>query len=274
MIINLNDQEKSEIKYNYFLMPDGQPHIQLKDDRTVFKVTCSITSMNSLGKLLVTIDALKRAGNLSSNWNLFIPYLLGGRQDRYIKDESLTLKVICDCINNLGANNVGVLHPHSPASLNFLDNSVEVDHVQYVEKAIEDFKPDLLIIPDLGAAKNAQKYEKFRIPQIQCYKKRDTLTGKLSGFGIYGGDIHKTARLLIIDDLVCGGGTFTGISELFPNCEMGLYTTHGLYSKGFGLLNKHFCKFYCTNSYHFNGLPVEIQSNSNKLTMFDIQGEK
>ena len=235
---------KKDEEYNYFQMPDGQPHIQLDQPRTQYgMITSSLSSMEEVFKLVLA----RNAGRFLPDCVLKITYLLGARQDKAQSGEALTVKIICDMINNLGFSRVGVLHPHSNAPSLLLNNFLELNHIGFVEAAVNDFRPDFLIIPDLGAAKNSEKYNKFELPQVQCYKRRDPKTGKLSGFGCY--DEIPTGRGLVIDDICDGGGTFLGLSELFDN-TLGLYTTHGLYTKGFTELNKKFEKTYCTDSYH------------------------
>ena len=57
--------------------------------------------------------------------------------------------------------------------------------------------------------------------------------------------------ILIVDDLCDGGGTFLGIAnQAEGTVPLGLYITHGIFSKGFGELGKHFSKIYTTNSYY------------------------
>ena len=270
-MLNLNEwqkEEKAQLQYNFNFMPDGQPHIQMLDYgyNEPLSVLASITSMNDFGRLAVTTDAIKYSGWVPDV--LVIPYFLGARQDRRIFGEALTVKVMANLINSLGYRKVSVLHPHSDSVVNCLTNGSETDHTDLVEDAIEDFKPDFLIIPDAGAAKNAKRYDKFGLPQIQCMKQRDVKTGKLSGFRVV--DSVPGGRGLIVDDICDGAGTFLGLSELFGDRPLGLYTTHGLYSKGFKELNKVFEKLYCTDSYHYNGFPIEIQDQAYKCEVYKV----
>jgi len=271
MILDLNNPEKSEIKYDYLLLPDGQPHIRIYDFRIKRPITikCSLTSMNDIGKLIVAKNALDNLDKYVSD--LKIAYMLGARQDKRVFGEALTLKCMAKIINDhIRVGQVSVLHPHSQATINLIDRAKELDHTQYVEQAIEDFNPDFLIIPDLGAAKNAQRYEKFDLPQVQCYKQRDPKTGKLSGFGVYSQ--ISDGRGLIVDDICDAGGTFLGLSKLFPKNDLALYVTHGIFSKRETAkqLNKEFKKIYCTNSYRYTGLSVEIADVLTNLTMFEL----
>ena len=268
-ILNLNDIQKSTVKYNYLILPDGQPHIQVEkpDNRQVVNIVCSLTSMDDIGKLIVAKNALDNL-NLTTK-ELVIPYMLGARQDKRVVGEALTLKCFARIINDLKVYQVLVFHPHSQSTINLIDKAKEIDHTPFVEKAIEDFKPDYLIIPDLGASKNAQKYNRFNLPQIQCYKQRNPKTGKLSGFGVYGEKPEEGSRCLILDDLCDGCGTFMGLADLFNN-HMGLYTTHGLYTKGLKSLNEVFDRTYCTNSYRINGLEDIEGFDESKNKIYEV----
>lgn len=263
--INLNHPAEGE----FYFMPDGQPHYKNircmpKND---IKIICSLSSMNDVGKLLVCIDAMSR---INANFvSLYIPYFLGARQDRMIEGEAVTASVIANLIPKV-FKEIWVLHPHSNAIEHFIGPTFrEADHTSFVQMAIEDYKPDFLIIPDLGAAKNATNYDKFNLPQLQCYKKRDTSTGKLSGFGYYGK--LPEGKGLMVDDIGDGLGTFLGLAQEI-NRKMSLYVTHGIFSKRANCKQAAsvFDKVYCTNSYSYSGFPVEICDSLTNLTVFEV----
>ena len=93
--LNLNNLEQSDVKYKYFLLPDGQPHIKIPEPCSVSSVVCSITSMNDYGKLLITLDALARIPDgFYNGWELKVLYMLGARQDRYVEGEAVTAEVL------------------------------------------------------------------------------------------------------------------------------------------------------------------------------------
>lgn len=246
--LNLNNAKDSDIQYNFFFMPDGQPHIQLEPiPAGQVDVTCSLTSMNDVGKLLVATNAVT---SMKVDLGiLYTPYFLGARQDRKIKGEALTVKIIADLVNSMLWDEVLVLHPHSNSVGNLVENFTEIPHEGYLERAIDQFKPDFLIIPDAGAAKNAGKYRKYNLPMVQCLKVRNETTGKLSDFRCV--DLVPRGRGLIVDDILDGCGTFLGLSKLFPDNELGLYGTHGIFSNAanFPALELAFSQIFCTNSY-------------------------
>jgi ribose-phosphate pyrophosphokinase len=76
---------------------------------------------------------------------------------------------------------------------------------------------------------------------VFCSKKRDPLTGHLSGFEIKNYNPNPNADgqdLLIVDDICDGGGTFVGLAKELRKAgakKVYLYVTHGIFSKGLPL---------------------------------------
>lgn len=268
MLLNLNNYDASEVDYKFFLMPDGSPHSSFHPElleSSVTKIICSITSMHDIGKLAVIVDALSRIkSGTREGWTLTIPYMIGGRQDRHEPGKPVTADVICNLLLSIleghSCGQIQFLHPHSDAIQHFIGpRFVELDHTKYVDQAIKDFRPDFLIIPDAGAAKNAAKYDKFSLPQVQCLKKRDPETGKLSGFRV--ADEIPSGRAMIVDDLLDKCGTFLGLAKLFPNNDIALYGTHGILGVDQARakeISNTFKQIYTTNSYRYAGIPVQL----------------
>ena len=65
---------------------------------------------------------------------------------------------------------------------------------------------------------------------------------------------HTNKKFLIVDDICDGGRTFVEIAksirEKFPEAEVYLIVTHGIFSSGSAELAKHFTCIYTTNSIH------------------------
>ena len=80
---------------------------------------------------------------------------------------------------------------------------------------------------------------------------RDVKTGKLTGFTAYANDL-KNQICVIVDDICDGGGTFLGLAQELKNKNAGdiiLIVSHGIFSKGFDELTKHFTKVITTDSF-------------------------
>jgi ribose-phosphate pyrophosphokinase len=252
--INLDEVE-------FFSFPDGQPHIKLDieklDSQQVVDVLCRIRTPQELFKLVMVSDLLKHKGLKS---RLHIKYLMGARMDRRIDDsQPFTLKLVCDIINNSFPDSpVSVFCPHSEAVSLLLKNYVEFleSETNFYYRVFEQIEePFTLILPDAGAGKRwHNSFHKFNDSLIrkncnivECSKKRDMQTGKLSSF-VVTERVNKTC--LILDDLCDGGRTFIGLAkELRENGakRVELAVCHGIFSYGYDLEGVD--QIYTTNSF-------------------------
>lgn len=126
---------------------------------------------------------------------------------------------------------------------------------------MEDLKNDFILVsPDAGASHKIYKLAEqigYKGDIITCSKERDK-EGKLSKVTINGIEALNTDKdCIILDDICDGGATFINIAKkLISNrkeCggkgKLYLIVTHGIFSKGFEELSRHFDGIYCTNSY-------------------------
>lgn len=255
-----------KLNHDYITFPDGQIHQKFDIERALLDnsvglaptIKCRITSPNELMNLLHLTEVLRR--NKVYDIKLDIYYLMAARMDRPISScEPYSLKVVADILNSQNYREVNLFFPHSKTSLDLIKNSYEMDSVQvkFYQDTIDKFSGgDMisLVLPDEGAVKRFYQsfYHKLKgsFNVVECQKKRDMSTGKLSGFKVVSGDVY--ARSLILDDLCDGGGTFVGLGEVLLNSgakELGLCVPHGIFSKGFDVL-KIFSSIYTTNSFY------------------------
>lgn len=160
---------------------------------------------------------------------LNLPYVPNARQDRVKNVEDVfTLKYFADIINYLNFNSVQVMDAHSYVSVALIDRVIPCTPDNYVNKAIESCKPNMLFFPDEGSMKRyssmAQMEYAFGI------KKRNWENGKIEGLDVAGCvDNIKGANILIVDDICSRGGTFyhsaKKLKELGAN-KIYLYVTH------------------------------------------------
>lgn len=274
--INLIDIKYSEIKYETLTFSDGQPHLRISQplDKEV-KIITRLSLPADLLRLLYTTDALRRMGVV--HIELMISYLMAARMDRVMNEgEPLSLKVICNIINSINYQKVTVFDPHSDVSSTLIDNCTVITNHKIVELSLQHYNEGsiygkeevYLIAPDSGALKKIYKLAAHigTTNVIECGKKRDTLTGKLSGFIAHIDDLNGK-DCFIVDDICDGGGTFTGLADVLRMKQarsVNLIVSHGIFSKGYDL--KGIDKIYTTNSFK------EIESTS-KLHCFDINQE-
>jgi ribose-phosphate pyrophosphokinase len=168
--------------------------------------------------------------------------------------ESLSVKVYADVINNLKLSGVTIYDPHSDVTPALINNCLVIKNHSFI-KGIMDYLPkDLVLIsPDAGAAKKVfDLASALRIETvIECGKKRDVLTGNLSGFTVPLDDFDGRP-CLIVDDICDGGGTFLGLGSELKKHNSGdlfLAISHGIFSKGFDELSSIFKQVFTTDSF-------------------------
>lgn len=284
-ILNLTNNETSDIKYQISKFPDGQQQVQFKGLQiglikgysgfsvNSFKEEIVIKSrLNNFKDLELIICATKSLRNLGiKHIHLYTPYFLGSRSDRKFEEGSNNyLKdVICPIINSLQFESVTVLDPHSDVLEACLNNFKKVDNSGLIRwslktiynqdgnyQEVSDIQDKFILIsPDAGANKKIFKVAEqigYTGNIITCSKSRD-VDGKLTKLEIPVSTIvHKD--YILIDDICDGGATFLQIAKtlkprLHSSNRIFLIVTHGIFSKGFKELNKYFDGIYCTNSY-------------------------
>ena len=257
-VLNLDQSFKPlsfpEVEFETFTFAGGEPHIKIENtNSTDVVITHRIKSFNDVGMLLVAADALRRLG--VKNLHLILPYFPAARQDRLmIPGEPLSVKVYADLINAQNFTSVSVFDPHSEVTPALLNNCISIQNYQFIEEVVNQIGKEVLFVsPDGGALKKIYKVagNVGQAEVIECSKRRDVKTGKLSGFHVYTDDLQGK-DCLIIDDICDGGGTFVGIAEALKAKNAGnlyLAVSHGLFTKGFNHLTPYFDKIFTTNSF-------------------------
>jgi ribose-phosphate pyrophosphokinase len=259
MVLNLDRDFKpldgEEIQFESFTFAGGEPHIKINpnfDTSKSITVTHRLNSFNDLGLLCLAVDALQRMGVVLDT--LLIPYFPAARQDRVmIKGEPLSVKVYADIINHLHFKKVVVFDAHSEVTPALLNHCEVITNHKFIKNVIQNIGNDVLLIsPDGGALKKIYKVSEFLggVEVVECSKSRDVKTGKLTGFKVYSDDLQGQ-NCLIVDDICDGGGTFIGLAEELKKKNAGklyLAVSHGIFSKGFDELSKHFEMIFTTDS--------------------------
>lgn len=254
-VYKISMPEELGVKYWSFRYPAGEVQVRIlpseiekvKEAKEI-EVTARITNgeVMELGMLSSAI----LGANHGARRTLILPYLPYARADRrFVDGDSFGINVFAGFINQLRYDEVRTLDIHSGASEANILNFVNIDPRLYILKAIEDIgKKDLtLLLPDAGAAR--YDLDDLGLPIGQCAKIRDPKTGALSGFNA---PKVSTSKVLIVDDICDGGGTFAGIADELsiqdPNIVLYLYVTHGIFSKGIVGLSQRFRRVYTTDS--------------------------
>ncbi len=236
--------------------PSGEPMV--KEDEWVYPVERVLlrpkNAVQFLGGIFWVQSLIDRGMPAPE---LVIPNMFGARQDRSnpTGDVLFTARNVAKLINSLGCPKVIVLDPHSEVTPALIDRCVtvhadEIFKLRRVCPTRQSTLPDAVVSPDAGAEKRAGAVAKlFGVPLLHAWKTRDVKDGKITGFGIEPCDEYRYKRLLIVDDLCDGGGTFIGLNSKLPAGSIAdLYVTHGLFTQGTANLKTCFQNIYCTDS--------------------------
>jgi len=202
-------------------------------------------------KLLLVNDALRRL-QPQVQVELHIPYFPYARQDRVCNEgEALSVRVMADLINGLGADSVTLYDPHSDVVGALVNRAKIVPQ----EALLQELAPMImerglaLVAPDAGAEKKTLKFAQT-LPQavdvVYGSKVRDTKTGAITGTSVRGDVTGR--QVLLIDDICDGGRTFIELAKVLKQegaTAVYLYVTHGIFSKGVEALTPYIDHLYC-----------------------------
>lgn len=237
--------------YKIISYPDGEKHLKIDDLdlKKEVRIECRITNSDDLFILMQLSDILNRLEvkvHLLKIW-----YLMGMRCDRlFSTNEAFTLKLVANVINSFNSEIVEVIEPHSSRTRDLIDK-VDLYYDTELYSMIESHNNSHIIcLPDNGAVKRYGWVDK----RIICEKTRDVSTGELKGFAIkYKSENMSCDKIMVVDDLCDGGGTFVGIAELlrkeYNPKELCLAVVHAVQEEGLKRVASVYDKVYITNSY-------------------------
>lgn len=252
---NFKPFEGEEIQFETMTFSGGEPHIKILSELSVndsVGITTRLTSFDDLGVLLLATDAIKRF--YIEDIHCTIPYFPAARQDRImVPGEALSVKVYADIINAQMYTTVTVFDAHSEVTPALLDNVYAVPNHHFVKECLKNMKDLVLVSPDGGALKKIYKLSKYLggVPVVECSKKRDVATGKLSGFKVYA-DSLEGKNCVVIDDICDGGGTFLGLADKLKEKgaeNLSLIVSHGIFKRGTESILEKYNEIYTSNSF-------------------------
>lgn len=252
-----------KLEVNLGTYPGGEVSVSIPSYNDIFDATeilvvarlrCA-NGIQALFQIKSILEHYECYGNKCTT-KLYLGYVPYSRQDRVCSEgEALAIKVFANQINSMGFTDVLTVDNHSDVTTSLLDNVGCTTKEEIFEKhpyVLEGF--DVLVAPDFGAAKEVQELARLHNKMfVQGYKTRNPSTGELSGFGHYAdADLLHGKKVLIVDDLCDGGGTFLGLAKNLSDrhCidNLSLYVTHGIFSKGTKLLTDSFDGVYTTDT--------------------------
>lgn len=261
-------------KYQAFRYPAGELQVRILPSELEairqakgWVVTARITN-GEVMELLLLASALDEAAYAVHKFplrKLILPYFPYSRADRvFTPGDCHGLLTFIEALGTGFWNQVVTLDAHSPAITHVAaqspcGNFLDVSPTPIIESVISLLPTDkdfVVLLPDEGAKRYNIKH-----PTVQCHKKRDPATGKLSGFEV---PPFEQKAALIVDDICDGGGTFIGIADAIADrgVELYLYVTHGIFSQGFQRLREKFKNVYTTDTFPFgHGLNTSLSLN-------------
>lgn len=266
-LLNLINEEKSEIKYKLTRFPDGEPQISFSDEldrKESIKVICRITSAEELFLLAQVEDILERQ---EIEWDLFITYLMSMRMDRVMDfNRPFSLKTVCKVLDSLTYRSVHVLEAHSDRVGSLLGARYKPWKFNY-----DNYIPSQanLVFPDAGAYQRYQHYSQSW-GRLVFNKVRNLETGKIESFSIGENVSCYYSTFVFIDDLCDAGGTFLGelkiLKEKYPNYKFNIIVCHAVNNKGLVNMCDNFDQVVVTNSFR----DISYIPSKNNLTVIDV----
>lgn len=228
------------------------PHAKM-EIRKIF-IEPTLRDSDEVMELLMFVDAVRREYPKISI-ELSIPYLPYARQDRVCGEgESLSICVMTNLINSIGADVVRLYDPHSDVAPALIKNSVVSQQTEIWKwlwsVGYADY--DVVVAPDAGAYKKAVKMAEFMgVDRVLVANKVRGEGGKIVRHELSGS--VDGLRVAIFDDICDGGQTFINLSQILEGCSWkSLFVTHGIFTKGVEHVTKHFDRVHTTNSYNPN----------------------
>lgn len=247
------DGEVREDRGKVMQFPAGEQHYVPDESETgPVAVVVQGASSEDLMSAAMVVDAAQNVGRVAS---LVIPYLPGARQDRGVPEGHFMYEWMINDV--IMADKVFAVDPHSEVMPKGISHLTVYPAARAVSRAVAtrtDYgwhSPYVgIIAPDAGARGRAESVaRKLELPLYQALKHRDFDTGKLSGFSCE--DLPSEGKLLVVDDICDGGGTFNGLAEttgLGPE-RLDLWVTHGVFSGRAPSLREHFGQIHTTDSH-------------------------
>jgi len=261
-----------EIEYDNFTFSGGEEHVRVFGSlKKHVYIVAKIKTSSDLMKLLLITDALRRMNKkIDSLYLTYIPY---ARQDRVCNEgESLSVKVFADIINSQNYKEVVVFDPHSDVSTALLNNVKilkQCDIAKNIFNGTISQKFDYIISPDAGSMKKCSELGKLVYRDVIVAEKvRDIKTGKILKTVVNTEKNLTGTSVIIVDDICDGGMTFIELAKVLKEkgvSFIGLYVTHGIFSKGFEVFGGLIDHIYTTNTFY------TIKGNEPKqLTVIDV----
>lgn len=262
MSIQVRTNHNEVLNITFLTFSGGERHVQLPTMSTLpvslVEIQARVQTTTEIVDLLLLVNALRYQFGDKLLVDLVLPYLPYARQDRICADgQAFSLEVFASLLSSLRLNNVTVWDCHSQIGID-LTNAKNVTPEKIIASdtmlvELLQSENSVLICPDEGAKVRCLAIKNhFSLDNmIQCYKKRDPSTGKITKTEV---DVETLeGKVAVITDDICDGGfTFIKIAEQLKAKgaeRVVLYVTHGIFSKGLEVFEGLIDEVYTSNSF-------------------------
>lgn len=191
--------------------PDGELHIEIQDslrgcDVYLMQPTSAPVDEHFF-ELFLLADACRRAG--ATHLTAVIPYFGYARQDRRAHGrEPVSTRLVADLIAASGIQRVVVVDFHSRAVESAF--AIPVEHVSAIPILADAVRPSVhkdavVVSPDLGAVKMAERYAKLLNLSVAIIHKSRVSGAEVAVQRIIG-DVRKR-EIVVVDDMITTGAT-------------------------------------------------------------------
>lgn len=255
---------KQQIELKTFNFPSGEPHIEIPDGLVLMSDESDLTvtwrfngKIDGLFRIAMLKNILDNECSSDRVINLELPFFPCARQDRHtLQGQPFSVEVVASIINSMNWSKVTVFDPHSDVLVDELNNCHVVTQLECLKTttAVDMNLYSAIVAPDKGSIKKASSIaNEYDLPLIVCNKVRNPSTGKLTSFEVIDKPDIELSKVLVVDDICDGGGTFIGVAcaieDALQVSKIDLYVTHGLFTKGFDSLLEHYNAIHCCFNY-------------------------
>lgn len=251
-----------------FTFSGGEEHVSLKNvpfgqnigtiGSGNVEIIARLQSAKALMQLLLVTEVLNRLGEHTQK-HLIIPYFPYARQDRVtVSTEAFSLQCLATLLNIPIYSKIITYDLHSPVAFQYMKKLQEVKQVELVTahpgiiNFVRETQP-ILLAPDKGALGKSQCLASVMgLPLIHADKTRQVTDGKITRHHIESLNFVKGHSVLICDDICDGGKTFIGLGQQLKEAganRVGLYVTHGIFSKGYAVFNGAIDRIFTTDTF-------------------------
>jgi ribose-phosphate pyrophosphokinase len=198
--------------------PSGESYCQFKDnirDGDVFLIQgITFPANENLMSLLIMADAARRAS--AGRITAVIPYFGYARQDRKEKSRvPISAKLVMDILQAAGIQRIVTMDLHAPQIGGF--TNLPFDHLTFEPVLMAHLqkypKQEIVILaPDVGAVKRAEKYARYLGCDMAFISKRRVSDTQVEASNFVG-DV-KGKIVIALDDLTESLGTLTQACEV------------------------------------------------------------